>query len=156
MPRFVERDVRSEDPGLSPEANRLLTEELREILGADRVEVPVDVPVPATHPNATAFLAANRLLFAVIFLAGLVIGAIVGLATGSGWALVAALVVDACATAIVAFGAILLATRSSTSARRGRPAWSARACATPTRSSPSSCSSTRAPAGPPGGCKSFR
>ena len=110
MPRFVERDVRSEDPGLSPEANRLLTEELREILGADRVEVPVDVPVPATHPNATAFLAANRLLFVVIFLAGLVIGAIVGLATGSGWALVVALVVDACATAIVAFGAILLAT----------------------------------------------
>jgi hypothetical protein len=70
----------------------------------------VDVPVPATHPNATAFLAANRLLLVVIFLAGLVIGAIVGLATGSGWALVVALVVDACATAIVAFGAILLAT----------------------------------------------
>ena len=133
MPRFVERDVRSEDPGLSPEANRLLTEELREILGADRVEVPVDVPVPATHPNATVFLAANRLLLVVIFLAGLVIGAIVGLATGSCWR-----------------------PRSSTSARRGRPAWSARACATPTRSSPSSCSSTRAPAGPPGGCKSFR
>jgi len=86
MPRFVERDVRSEDPGLSPEANRLLTEELREILGADRVEVPVDVPLPATHPNATAFLAANRLL------------------------LVVALVLDACATAIIAFGAILLAT----------------------------------------------
>ncbi len=46
----------------------------------------------------------------MIFLAGLVIGAIVGLATGSGWALVVALLVDACATAIVAFGAILLAT----------------------------------------------
>ena len=38
------------------------------------------------------------------------IGAIVGLATGSAWALVVALVLDACATAIIAFGAILLAT----------------------------------------------
>jgi len=156
MPRFVERDVRSEDPELSPEANRLLTEELREILGADRVEVPVDVPLPATHPNATAFLAANRLLLVVIFLAGLVIGAIVSLATGSAWALVVALVLDACATAIIAFGAILLATEVEHVSPRARSASSARACATPTRSSPSSCSSTRAPAGPSGGCKRLR
>jgi len=108
--RFVQRDVRSEDPGLSPEANRLLTEELREILGADRVEVAADAPPPVTHPGATVLLAGNRPLLVVMFLAGVVVGAIVGLATGSWWALVVAVVLDACATAIVAFGAILLAT----------------------------------------------
>ncbi|HEY4279659.1 MAG TPA: hypothetical protein VGM91_15650 [Conexibacter sp.] len=35
------RPVRSEDPTLSPEANRLLTEELREVVGSDEVELPV-------------------------------------------------------------------------------------------------------------------
>jgi len=81
--RFVQRDVRSEDPGLSPEANRLLTEELREILGADRVEVAADAPPPVTHPGASVLLAGNRPLLVVMFLAGVVLGAIVGLATGS-------------------------------------------------------------------------
>jgi len=32
-PRTVTRDVRSADPSLSPEANRLLTEELRRAVG---------------------------------------------------------------------------------------------------------------------------
>jgi hypothetical protein len=40
--RFVSRDVRADNPNLSPEANRLLTDELREAVGADRVEVPGD------------------------------------------------------------------------------------------------------------------
>jgi hypothetical protein len=38
------REVRSDDPSLSQEANRLLTEELREAVGADRVRVPRGTP----------------------------------------------------------------------------------------------------------------
>ncbi len=34
------RFVRSEDPELTPEANRLLTEDLREVVGRDEVEGP--------------------------------------------------------------------------------------------------------------------
>jgi hypothetical protein len=38
------REVVSDDPSLSPEANRILTEEAREAVGADRVRVPRDKP----------------------------------------------------------------------------------------------------------------
>jgi hypothetical protein len=38
------REVRSDDPSLSPEANRLPTEELREVVGTDRVRVPRGTP----------------------------------------------------------------------------------------------------------------
>ena len=49
-PRRVSRDetevreVVSDDPSLSPEANRVLTRELREAVGAERVRVPRDAP----------------------------------------------------------------------------------------------------------------
>lgn len=39
----VRRQVRSEDPSFSPEANRPLTDELGQVVGADEVEVPASV-----------------------------------------------------------------------------------------------------------------
>ncbi len=42
-----EREVRSDDPSLSPEANRLLTRELRAAVGADWVRVPTGTPRPS-------------------------------------------------------------------------------------------------------------
>jgi hypothetical protein len=40
--RLVERQVRTQDPTLSREANQLLTEELRQVIGRDRVRVRAD------------------------------------------------------------------------------------------------------------------
>src|SRR5947209_20019659 len=42
------REVRSEDPELSSETNRRVTEELREVIGAERVRVPADRPHAST------------------------------------------------------------------------------------------------------------
>lgn len=41
----TKRDVKSDDPSLSSEANRLLTEELRNVVGSESVEVPAGVVV---------------------------------------------------------------------------------------------------------------
>ena len=46
------RSVRSEDPSLSDDANRRLTEELRATVGADEVEVPVDRPHHESESHA--------------------------------------------------------------------------------------------------------
>ncbi|HWC26391.1 MAG TPA: hypothetical protein VG474_07395, partial [Solirubrobacteraceae bacterium] len=51
--RTQRRPVRSEDPSLSPEANELLTHELREAIGSDEVEVPEDVPDRSEDAHAT-------------------------------------------------------------------------------------------------------
>jgi len=100
------REVVSEDPSLSPEANRILTEEAREAVGADRVRVPKDKPHTERErhgehgPLAESF-AANRILIAITFFALLVTGAIASLATGSWWGVVIAAVVHAVGTFVV-------------------------------------------------------
>src|SRR3978361_1792330 len=81
------RFVRSEDPELTPEANRLLTEELKEVVGRDEVEVPRDTPRRAQESHATrsplmATLITNRPLIIVSLLAAVVVGGIVSIATG--------------------------------------------------------------------------
>jgi hypothetical protein len=104
--RREEREVASNDPSLSPEANRLLTGELREAVGAETVRVPADTPERSRESRggrgdfATA-LAANRILVAITFAALLVVGVIVALATGSWWAVVVAAVVHAVGTFVV-------------------------------------------------------
>jgi hypothetical protein len=105
----VEREVRADDPQLSPEANRLLTEELREAVGTDRVELPADRAESAGqhvegtgHRRLTSVLAGNRMLLAITFLALIIVGVIVSLATGSWWAVVAAAAVHALGTLLVA------------------------------------------------------
>jgi Flp pilus assembly protein TadB len=100
------REVVSDDPSLSPEANRLLTEEARAAVGADRVRVPRDTPHterdPAgTHSSIGESFAANRILIAITFFALLVVGAIVSLSTGSWWAVVVAALVHAIGTFVV-------------------------------------------------------
>src|SRR4051812_11347882 len=99
-------EVISDDPSLTPEANRVLTEEARAAVGADRVRVPRETPHAerdraATHGSLAEAFAANRILIAITFFALVVVGAIVSLATGSWWAVVVAAVVHAIGTFVV-------------------------------------------------------
>ena len=111
------RAVRSEDPSLSPRANELLTRELQEVLGADEVVVPKDLPHRASQAHATqspfaATLSSNRPLVIVTFFAALVIGGIIALVTEQYWAVVVASVLHAVGTLIVTAGAIALTTQT--------------------------------------------
>jgi hypothetical protein len=115
--RTEEREVRSDNPDLSPEANRLLTEELREAVGAESVRVPTGSPQPRADSERTrspvvATLTANRPLIVVTLLAALVVGAAVSLATGSWWAVVAVVGAHAVGTLVVATAAIQLTTQT--------------------------------------------
>jgi hypothetical protein len=115
-PRTVRREVRSADPSLSPEANRLLTEELRAVVGADRVEVPAGAPERyadrhGQRPRLFATLAANRILIVLSLAVLVVVGVVLSLVTGSWWALVVACAVHALGTLTVASFAIHMTTR---------------------------------------------
>jgi hypothetical protein len=110
------RFVRSEDPNLTPEANRLLTEELREVVGRDEVEVPRDTPRRAEEPHATrspmmATMISNRPLIIVTLLAAVVVGGIISIATGWYVAVLLAVALHALATLLVTAGAIQLTTQ---------------------------------------------
>lgn len=106
-PPTERRVVRSSDPSLSPEANRLLTAELRAIIGRDEVDVPATRPDPAHdahggHSPWIADLIDARVGPVFAGLAAIVVAAIVALTWG-GWAiLVAALVVLVVATLLAA------------------------------------------------------
>src|SRR3954464_934231 len=109
--RTERRFVRSEDPSLTPEANRLLTEEVQEVIGAEEVEVPAGTPDRAAqrhadHSTFTATLASNRPLLIVTFLAALVVGGIISLATGWYVAVLLAVGVHALCAMLVIFGAV--------------------------------------------------
>ncbi|MDQ6606107.1 MAG: hypothetical protein M3Z06_06115 [Actinomycetota bacterium] len=56
-----EREVRAKDPELSGRTNARLTEELREVVGADRVRVPKGRPHARSHHLDGRVLAAGRL-----------------------------------------------------------------------------------------------
>jgi hypothetical protein len=110
------RFVRSEDPELTPEANRLLTDELKEVVGRDEVEVPRDTPrrseeAHATHSPLVATLVANRPLIIVTLLAAVVVGGIISIATGLYVAVLLAVALHALATLLVASGALQLTTQ---------------------------------------------
>src|SRR5688572_2288265 len=73
-------DYVSDDPSLSPAANRILTEEARQAVGADRVRVPRDTPHVererhGDHGTIGEAFAANRILISITFFALLVVGA---------------------------------------------------------------------------------
>jgi hypothetical protein len=98
--------VRSEDPSLSGEANRLVTEELREVVGSNAVARPPKGQDSrrerhATHPEPVALLLENRLMLASTFLALVLVGVVASIAIGSWWALGAALAVHVVGTVIV-------------------------------------------------------
>jgi hypothetical protein len=109
------RTVRSEDPSLSAEANRLLTDELREVVGTDEVEVPAGTPRRTAerrgrHSRVVATVSTHRQIAVVSLLAALVIGAIVAFTTGAWWAIVVALGVHALGTMVTAIAAVQLTT----------------------------------------------
>jgi hypothetical protein len=111
------RRVASDDPGLSPEANQMLTEELRTIIGSAFVDVPVGRADPAharhgTHGEAIAELIADRFGYVTTTLVLVVVLAVVGLATGSVVALAGALLVLAVAIGLVVLMVLRLAGES--------------------------------------------
>jgi hypothetical protein len=114
--RTERRFVRSEDPSLTPEANRLLTEEVREVVGAEEVEVPRSTPRRASERHAThsalvATLIDNRPIVLVTLLAAVVVGGIISLTTGWYVAVLLAVGLHALGTMLVAAGAVQLTTQ---------------------------------------------
>ena len=106
------RRVASDDPSLSPEANQMLTEELRAIVGSAFVDVPIGRADPAharhgTHRQGVAELIADRFGYVTATLVLVVVLAVVGLSSGSVVALAGALVVLGVALALV----VLMVTR---------------------------------------------
>ena len=100
------REVKVADPGLDDQANRALTEEVREVLGTGRVRVPKDRPHPSLgeRPKQSGLLAemsSHRLTNVMLFSAALTIGAIISLSTGKWWLLPVALGVHALGTIVV-------------------------------------------------------
>ena len=106
------RKVVVDEPGLSDDTNRAVTEEVRAAVGSDTVRVREDRArsrPPRRQSGLVATLTANRLLVIISFLTLLVVGAILSLATGSWWFLVLAVAVHAVASIAIA-GAMLQAT----------------------------------------------
>jgi membrane protein implicated in regulation of membrane protease activity len=126
--KFVEREVNVEDPQLSPEAERLLTAEVREAVGQDRVRVPADRADSigrvrgAARPSLWRALSDNRLVVSIAFFVLLIVGVVAALATDSWWAVVAACAVHAIGTLVV----ITLALRLSTEVEHVAPETAAR------------------------------
>jgi hypothetical protein len=126
--KFVREEVRVDDDKLSPEANRLLTQELQEALGTDEVELPAERARSAHQlPDADvrsvrSVIGDNRMLVAVTFVALVVVAAIVSLSTDSWWAVVVACAVHAAGTLIVA----TVVLRASTAVEHTAPETGAR------------------------------
>jgi hypothetical protein len=111
------REVRAEDPELSPDTNQRLTSELREVVGSDRVEVPADRPraTRGEHPRQqgpAARLEFNS--FQAIRLGAIVLtfAAIVALITNDWWVLALAAGVHALATMTVGLTIVRVTTTS--------------------------------------------
>jgi hypothetical protein len=84
-----ERRVEVNDPSLSPEANRLMTEAVREIIGVDTVRVPVDRPRPSQgeRPTGNPFARATPTVIAIVgvIAVGAGVGMIVSLIDHRWW-----------------------------------------------------------------------
>jgi hypothetical protein len=101
------------DPDLSERSEELLTDELREATGRDDVRVRAGSEhetTAADHAGPAGGLAGAAMPLGLAFVVLLVVGAVIGLATGSWWALLVALAVHAVGTLVVASGAIRLTT----------------------------------------------
>jgi len=100
------RAVEVSDPGLSGEANRRLTEELREVVGEDSVRVPADRPRPSRghdvpRQGVAEAIGSHRAVLIGTFMGFLTLGAIISLSTGSWWFLPLAAGVHALGTMTV-------------------------------------------------------
>jgi membrane protein implicated in regulation of membrane protease activity len=113
---LVETEVVADDSALSPEANRLLTRELQEAIGADHVRLPPEQARAAGsvsgagHRTLVSELIANRLLVIITFTALIIVGVVVSLATGSWWAVVVAAGFHALGTIIVGSATLRIST----------------------------------------------
>jgi hypothetical protein len=104
-----ERRVVVDEPRLSEETNRAITEDVRAAVGGDIARVPEDSPrarVPRGRSRLVATLTENRLILIITFLMFLVVGAIVSLAVGSWWILLAVVAVHAVATVLMTAGVL--------------------------------------------------
>jgi hypothetical protein len=111
------REVRVQDPSLTPEANRILTEELRQVVGSETVDVPVGRRHVEREPHAVRSgpvvdLIGNRLALGMTFLTAVVVGVIVSLATGSWWFLLLALAAHGLATLVVVAGVLQMTSQT--------------------------------------------
>jgi hypothetical protein len=109
-PQFERRAVEVHEPGLSESTNAQLTEEVREVIGADEVKIPVDRPHASTGEHVEhrrslplPFPLPNNFVVAWGVPALVVIGAIAALAVvvHSWWTVVLAFLVLAAMTYIV-------------------------------------------------------
>jgi hypothetical protein len=104
------RKVVVEEPGLSDQTNRALTEEVRAAVGSDEVRVPRDhharTRAPKGRSGMAATLSANRPIILISFLTLLVVGSVLALITGSWWWLIVPLVVHAIATLALGAGIV--------------------------------------------------
>jgi hypothetical protein len=112
-----EREVRAADPELSPSTNERISQELRDVVGTERVEVPANRPRASRgeHPEQhgwTATLVQNR--FQLLRSAAIVLtfAAVVSLATGTWWLLPLAAGVHALGTMAVTLSIIRVTTVS--------------------------------------------
>ena len=111
------REVRAEDPELSPDTNQRLTSELREVVGSDRVEVPADRSraTRGEHPEQRGPAARFDLnWFQVVRLSAIVLtfAAIIALITNDWWVLALAAGVHALGTMTVGLTVIRVTTTS--------------------------------------------
>jgi hypothetical protein len=109
-PELERRAVEVHEPGLSDSTNAQLTDEVRDIIGADEVDVPADRPHPSTGEHVEhhrtlplPFPLPNNFVIAQGGLALVVIGAIAALAVviHRWWTLVLAFLVLAAMTYLV-------------------------------------------------------
>lgn len=110
-----EREVSAADPALSAATNARVTEELRDVVGADRVRVPAERPRASRgeqpHPrHPIAYLTAQRLDVLRGFAIVLTFGAIVALITRTWWLLPVAAGVHALGTMTVVMSVLRLTT----------------------------------------------
>lgn len=101
--RMERREVRSEDPKLSPRTNERLTAELQEAVGAKSVEVPKDRPhaTQGERMSARSVVTMNRVMLAISLAFLLTVAAIIALLTGSWWLLAVAAAAHAIGTTVV-------------------------------------------------------
>jgi hypothetical protein len=110
-----EREVRADDPQLSPETNQRVTAELWEAVGAERVEMPASRPRTSRgerrpRQEAGAYLTQHRVQLVRITAIVLTFGGIVSLRTGYWWLLGVAAGLHALGTMTVAMVAVRITT----------------------------------------------
>lgn len=113
--RMEEREVRAADPQLSPDTNARLTQELRAVVGAERVAVPIDRPHVTRgerprRPTLAMHLNQHRVQLIQATVIMITFGAIVSLITGNWWLLPLAAGVHALGTMTVTMSIIGITT----------------------------------------------